>query len=233
MKRAARPALAALAVFVAGCATAVHGIPEPPAESALPPVAAAYRTEIRHGREVNASEWRLWREAESVQREWLQERAGEVWQLDHGTLFHTVLFHDERRGIEFEPADLQMTGTTSSWAQQAEVVSPAVLQALRGGRSGWQRDVPWREYTGDLNGTHWRVRMRTDLMIPLLVEQTDGQQRSRTVLLEVHPLAEAPWQPTAASGYDMLDFADLGDHERDPFVLRAQARMGLAHGHSH
>jgi hypothetical protein len=51
--------------------------------------------------------------------------------------------------------------------------------------------------------------------------------------VEAHPLAVTPWQPTPSEGYGVLDFADLGDNERDPFVVRVQAHMGVGHGHGH
>ncbi len=197
------------------------------------PVAAAYRTLVRHDREEDVTQWRLWRSADRVTREWLRDHTAEVWQRDGATLFRTVLFHDERRGIEFEPADLQMTGAAASWSQQTQLVSPALLRSLRAGKSGWREGVPWREFTGEREGMRWRVRLRMDLMIPMLVEQTTGKQLTRITLLEAYPLTQAPWQPTPYDNYGMLDFADLGDHERDPFVLRAQARMGLGHGHAH
>ena len=48
--------------------------------------------------------------------------------------------------------------------------------------------------------------------------------------------AQAPWQPALSRDYGMLDIADLGDHERDLFVIRLQAaaqvgRVGGAHGY--
>lgn len=227
-----RPALVALAAALVGCATAGRPLPPPTSGDALPPVAAAFRTLVVHNGRRETSDWRLWRSADRIEREQLQDRTGEVWQRDGATLFHTVLFHDERRGIEFEPADLQMTGAGAvSWAQQAQVVDSAVLQRLRLTRSAWHRDMPVQDYAGTIDAVQWRVRLRTDLMLPVWIEQRAASRTLRIELLEAHPLAAAPWQPTASTGYGLLDFADLGDHERDPFVLRAQARLGLGHDH--
>lgn len=234
LNRALRPALIALAVVLSGCATLSRPVPEwSAADAPAVPVAAAFRTEHGHGRDAHTSQWRYWRAADRVTREWENGRSAETWQRDGHSVFRTVVFHDLRRGIEFEPADLHMTGAAGSESGHVHLVSPELLAQLAAGKSGWQGDVPWRDYAGERHGVRWRVRMRLDLQVPILVERTQGGELTRTVLLEAHPLAQAPWQPTPSEGYGMLDFADLGDHERDPFVLQAQARLGLGHEHAH
>jgi hypothetical protein len=224
---------AALLLLLQGCASVGHRLPEPAQVDALPPVAAAFRTRIEHDGHKEVSDWRFWRSADRVQRENLQSRTGELWQRDGATLFHALLFHAERRGVEFEQADLQMTGSGSSWAQRAQIVSPALLQRLRMAKAGRMGKAPFQEYSGEVDGVRWRIRMRTDLMLPVRIEQRRASETLSIELIESHPLALAPWLPPVAEGYSMVDFADLGDHERDPFVLRLQAFMGIGHGHAH
>jgi hypothetical protein len=227
------PVLGALFAGLANHAFAARPLPAPVADDALPPVAAQYRTTVSRDHKTAASEWRYWRNANSVQREDLADRTGDLWQRDGATLFHTLLFHEDRRGIEFEQVDLQMAGANMSWAQQAQIVSPDLLAKLKLVKSGWQRDIPYRDYAGTIGDVRWRVRMRIDLQLPIRVEQHAAHDTLRIELLEAHALAAAPWQPTPATGYGMVDFADLGDHERDPFVLRVQAHLGVGHGHEH
>lgn len=225
--------LGVMLVGLASEAFAAGPPPDPIAEDALPPVAAQFRTTVSHDRKSTTSQWRYWRSADSVQREDLTERTGDLWQRDGATLFHTLLFHEDRRGIEFEQVDLQMTGTSMSWAQQAWIVSPDLLGRLKVVKSGRQHNVPYRDYAGVIGDVRWRVRMRTDMQLPLRIEQRAAHDILRIELVEAHALSAAPWQPTAADGYGMVDFADLGDHERDPFVLRVQAHLGIGHGHEH
>lgn len=233
------PVFGLLCAGLGGCATTARPLPEPVAEALLPPVAAQFRTTVvsdrkpgDHSQKVT-SEWRYWRSANSVQREDLGERTGDLWQRDGATLFHTLLFHEDKRGIEFEQVDLQMTGANTSWAQQAQVVSPEVLRNLKVVKSGWSGDVPYRDYVGTIGAVRWKVRMRADLLLPVRVEQRTEHESLRIDLVEVHAQAAAPWQPTSPAGYGMVDFADLGDHERDPFVIRVQAQLGVSHGHEH
>jgi hypothetical protein len=99
--------------------------------------------------------------------------------------------------------------------------------------SGHKGNVPWVRYAGNHDGTHWDVTIRTDLMLPMrVVRKTDGMEE-RLMLQSAVPLTQSAWRPEPVAGYNVLDFADLGDNERDPFVLRVQNQLGLAHGHSH
>lgn len=235
MFKSTRLCLAAMAALLVlqGCATARLPTTVATAQDPPPPVAAAFRTRLQHEGRQETSEWRFWRSESRVQREDLQSRTGELWQRDGATIFHTLFFHGERRGVEFEQADLQMTGSGTSWEQHAHIVSPALLQRLRPGRTGTTRATPYQDYAGKVDGIQWRVRMRTDLMVPVSIEQRSDDRVLRIELIEAHPLAQAPWSPPATAEYGMVDFADLGDHERDPFVQGLQAYMGLGHGHAH
>jgi hypothetical protein len=227
------PTLGLLCAGLVGCASTSPPAIEPLADAVLPPVAAQFRTTVTRGRETSSSEWRYWRTANSVQREDLAEHTGDLWQHDGATLFHTLLFHEDRRGIEFEQVDLQMTGVDTSWAKQAHIVSPDLLHQLRVVKSGWSDKVSYRDYAGVIGDVRWKVRMRTDLAVPIRVEQRTAHESLRVDLVEAHTVAAAPWQPTSSVGYGMVDFADLGDHERDPFVIRVQAQLGVGHGHAH
>ena len=41
----------------------------------------------------------------------------------------------------------------------------------------------------------------------------------------------APWQPTPADAYPLIDYTDLGDMAADPFVQKVQKLTGSAHVH--
>jgi hypothetical protein len=77
------------------------------------------------------------------------------------------------------------------------------------------------------------MTLRLDLMVPEKVIRTTGKEREQLTLVQAWPLTDAPWQPVATAGYRVLDFADLGDNERDPFVIHVQGQLGLANDHAH
>lgn len=226
-------ALLALAVM-AGCAVA-RDLPADDYNAALPLVAAQFRTDssAHDGHPAVSSVWRLWRDADRVQREYPDNATVELWQRDGGTLFHTKYFHAERRGIEFQQEDLAMANALPQWQQLALLMSPELLQQLPQTGEGQGDGYPWRRYQGEHNGVSWDITLRTDLMLPVSVLRREGKEQEQLTLMQAWLLADAPWQPTSTAGYGVLDFADLGDHERDPFVMRVQGLLGLAHDHAH
>jgi hypothetical protein len=227
--------LSGLALLAAGC-----GAPRPvPALdlAQLPAAAAEYRTTIEDatGRRT-ASVWRLWRASDRIERENPAAQAGDLWVRDGKSLFHTRLYHADRRGIEYRNDDLTMLGDDPDWTALATLLDPRLLQSLEERDAGWRNGHPYRRYGGEVGQVEWDITVRTDHMLPVRIERQDPERGTEVVqLLQVYAAGRAPWQPLDTTHYVMLDYADLGDHERDPFVMRLQAREsgGHLHGHAH
>lgn len=201
----------------------------------LPAVAAEYRSERSTGGDQPpvTGNWRIWREPDRVQRDFPSSATTEVWRRDGGALFHVKYFHEAHRGIEFQQADLSMLGALPAWQQIALTVSPELIADLQDVGSGTDQGHEWRRYSGTHNDVKWDVTVRVDLMVPVHVERTENGEKEQITLVSAWPLNAAPWKPMDVESYDVLDFSDLGDHERDPFVLAVQGQLGLDHGHKH
>lgn len=200
----------------------------------LPAVAAEYHLERTIGDAPPVSvNWRLWREPDRVQRDFPSSHTSEVWRRDGGAVFHVKYFHEAQRGIEFQQADLSMLEALPAWQQVGLTVSPDLLQDLKHTGTGTEQGHEWRRYSGEHQGVHWDITIRTDLMVPVRVERTAGREKEQITLLGAWRPPEAPWAPEPVASYDVLDFADLGDHEHDPFVLAVQGQIGMDHGHAH
>jgi hypothetical protein len=200
----------------------------------LPAVAAEYRSERVTGGDTPpvVGGWRLWRESDRVQRDFPSSRTSEVWRRDGKALFHVRYFHDAHRGIEFQQADLSMLGALPTWQQLGLSVSPELIADLQPAPDAGQGPES-RHYTGTHDGVQWDITIRTDLMLPVHVERAQGADREQITLVQAWTLDAAPWKPIAVDSYEVLDFSDLGDHERDPFVMAVQGELGVAHGHGH
>lgn len=224
-------AQAAVLALLLGCASRAV-VPVPELDAALPAVAAQFRTQVvDHRGRSSSSEWRYWRGADRIVRENLLDRTSETWQRDGATLFHQKLYHAERRGIEFQQTDLQMLGALPSWGRESLIIDPVLLGRLSEQGSGWRDGHPYRRYRGSVDGARWDITLRVDLMLPVKVERRLSERTERLELEQAYILGQAPWQPTPTDGYGMLDFADLGDHERDPFVAGLQRQLGDVHAH--
>ena len=200
-----------------------------------PPVAAEFRTtvELAQG-DKSTTEWRFWRSHDRIERENPAAQSGDLWVRDDETLFHTRLYHADRRGIEYRSEDLQILHASPDWAALSTLLDPRLIGVLREHDSGWRDGYPYRRYRGEVDAVEWDITVRTDQMLPTRIERRGADQRVETVqLLRSFDFGESPWQPPASAGYDLVDYADLGDHERDPFVMRIQAEEGGGHLHGH
>lgn len=204
----------------------------------LPTIAAEFTT-IREGEEHHEHDgqqmhadkvtWRFWRDSQQITIERPQLGMGELWQRDGQTVIHRKLYHADKRAIEFQEDDLRMLELTPSWQKLALLLDQKLLEQLIAGDIKWSDGYPTREYQGTVADTQWHIVMRMDLGVPLLIERQHEEFTERTELLNAYLLRAAPWQPTPSTGYDVIDYADLGDKEYDPFVIKVQAQMGHQH----
>lgn len=229
---------------------ACGGIPVNHAETAkiidlssanLPNVAAEFTT-TREGEEhehqhdehephADHVAWRFWRDSQQITIERPQLGMGELWQRDGRSVIHRKLYHADQRAIEFQDDDLRMLGTSPSWQKLSLLLDQKLLPLLTASELEWSNGYPTREYQGKVAETEWHIVMRMDIGLPLLIERQQEGFSERTELLNAYALSAAPWQPTPTKDYDVIDFADLGDKEYDPFVIKVQAQMGHDHHH--
>jgi hypothetical protein len=197
------------------------------------PVVAEYRTDNQAPGVPNSvpTQWTLWRGGDWQVREYSQNATAEHWQRDGETLFHTKYFQVEHRGIAFQPDDLAILGALPQWQQVMLLISPDVLRALPVQAKGAHGGIPWIRHAGHLNGVDWDITLRTDLLLPMKVVRKQGAAIERLILLSATPLAQAVRQPQPVADYNVLDYTDLGDNERDPFVIKVQNGLGLTYGH--
>ncbi len=198
-----------------------------------PPVAAQFRMEERSAHAGTVTrEWRLWRSSSEVTRQDLPDGEIQQWQRDGDVILHRRLYPAEHRGVEFQPADLSMIDGQRPWTDLSSVVPPDVLARLAAGKPVVRKGAELQSFSGELDGYRWKIVMRTDLQVPVSVERRNAQGRQRLTLIEAHALEDTPWPAPDAAAYDVMDFADLGDHEHDPFAQRVEALIGLSmHAH--
>ncbi|PPD33551.1 MAG: hypothetical protein CTY19_07310 [Methylomonas sp.] len=198
----------------------------------LPAIAAEFvttRTGDDHSVLPEPVVWRLWRNSQQIITERPQLAIGELWQRDGQTIIHRKLYFADQRAIEFQEDDLKMLQLASSWQKLSLVLDPGLLQQLTASEIEWTEGYPLRDYQGKLQGNDWHVVMRMDLALPSLIERRQGEFFERTELLKAYPLSQSPWQPSSADSVEIIDYADLGDKETDPFVIKVQAQMGHDH----
>lgn len=216
----------------AGCAHQ-RPVPELAVTDTFAAAYAQYETRYEEaGSAPRQLQWRLWRDGERLVTENLTAQTAELWQRDGEAIFHQRIFHEDQRSIEFRNDDLDITATAVNWPQRSMLVDPQLLSQLTLRRSGWQGDVPYQRYVGEVEHTQWDITLRTDLMLPIKIVRTHDGLRETTTLQEAHALAQATAEPTRFDDYEVIDFADLGDRVSDPFVVKVQSQLGVV-THTH
>lgn len=225
--------LVALFAAATGWADPAAAVPPLETDGSGRPVAAEYRTTVTtEGSQPQVREWRYWRDGNCIERENVAARTAERWERDGRTLFLTRYYHADRKGIEYRSDDLEILNATPAWSHLTLLVDPTVLAALRETDAGWLDGTPVRRYTGSIDGARWDVTMRTDLMLPLEVRVERGESVEVLQLLRAAAREQSPFEPESTAGYEVIDFADLGDRERDPFVIRVSAAEGYTPGYA-
>lgn len=202
-------------------------IPEPQWQGPLPDIAAEFQTESS----AETKTWRIWRKSHEIIRENLATDTADHWYQDGNTLIQKTYYHHDRRGMEFQQADLQMLNKQPQWQALALVFDPALLQQLKLIDSGWREGVPFQRYEGKLQNSRWVLDVRTDLMLPVRIHHETPHTHETITLVAAYPLAQAPWHPVSTRDYNVIDFADIGDMESDPFVKKIEAQLGGMHHH--
>lgn len=205
-------------------------------QAELPAIAAEFESRYQaDDQQISAltRRWRFWRHPRRVEVETPSSGNGELWQLDGKSLIRRQLFHRERCVIEYQNDELQLLAETPSWRKLQLLLAPELLSRLKAGEIDQSSGFPVREYRGEAGNSEWLIRLRLDVGLPIWIERRRQGTSEITEMTQLHPLAGAPWQPTASDDYAIIDFADLGDREHDPLVMKLQSQIGLGHHHHH
>ena len=226
-----------------GCA-ATPPVPPINLETAPVDVVARYVTVIEPGK---GHDHHSGDDTRTVQNEWVFSRTphrvdvylplqatGESWSRDGKALFYEKIFHGDAKVIEYQPEDVSMLAVSVSWQTSQLMVAPHVLAQLHSEGESWDDGHPVRVLKGTVNGVAYDVRWLVDLNLPQTLETaTVGGRKEVTRLVQ---LEAAPIRSTvipSSAGYEVIDYADLGDRERDPFVMKVQHFLPGGHQHGH
>lgn len=243
-----RAVFVALVVVLAGCA-AQQAVSPLDLDVAPPEIAAQYTTrhiafETDHGHraEVHADEssasvvdWRIFRGTNRIDIDNLSAHTGETWQRDGKVLIMRKLFHDDRNAIEYQMDDFSVLAMKPSWRKQALLIDPALLSQLTPVGERWIDGHPARTYRGSLGAQKIEIIWLVDINLPQSIVRSDsaGDLIEQTTLVALQPLTGQRWTCRCGEGYEIIDYADLGDRERDQFVMRVQSQLPGGNVHRH
>ncbi len=199
-------------------------------------ITAQFTTSTANTRTATAdAHWRLLRERGRVELLHLNSNTSEIWNETSNDLwFYQKVFHNDQQVIEYSPVDLKVLGMQPQWLSLALAINPRVLSAMGAGKPdksfyGWKTE----KYKGQIKGATYEVLWLPELAIAARVKCTEAGITSTTEMQKPFLMAESPWQTINISGYRLIDYSDLGDMERDPFVIKIQGDILGGHDYKH
>lgn len=217
--------------------------PVPPLDlnSAAPAVSARYVTERKHVESEHEhheeheeeqdfkNEWIFHRSAQRIEVNIPTQQTGEVWLRDGKTVFYQKLFHSDKKIVEYQMEDLSGLNVAVNWRTNELMIDPAILQQLHVTGEDWIDGHPALELSGTVDAIDYDVVWLVDLNLPHAIKKRDANgNHEHTQLLGLEPSTSPHYQD-----YESIDYADLGDRERDPFVLKIQDHLIGGHVHRH
>jgi len=177
--------------------------------------------------------WRFTREKDRLQIDNLSANTSEIWIRDGNAVFMLKAFHQDKRSVEYRSDDFAVLNIEPKWDKQALLLDPALFQQLKEINSGWVGKVPVRYYKGTVGNQQIEVEWRVDLDLPARIKRTSPDLDEETLLQNASDLSQAAWKPRDTGHYVVTDYADIGDMERDPFIMKVQSQLlgGDVHHH--
>jgi len=230
-----------LPLLLAACAQdAVKPVAMPITINPSPPaLAVEFETVVdqteANGEIVQSSHrWRFWRDHDYVETHNLDDDSGEVWhKAENGQIGYQQLFHDQQQLIDYHPGDLYALNAVPDWNGLSHLLNQTTLAALRGGEAAEILDLEAQRYQGRVQGQSLKVLWLPEQQLPALIETKQPGQRIVTRIQAIFALPHSPWPYRRSSSYGVIDFADLGDKESDPFVQSILPRLKGGQLHQH
>ena len=208
---------------VAGMAAAQAGTPAP--------VAARFDLKVNQMQ----TDWYLWREADRIETANAAVGQNDIWYRVRGNEYnYRRVFHKDQRVVDYTAGEIKTRHAEPDWSKLASVISPQLLQELKRGASKTLFGQKAVRYSGKVGGQNIDLWWLERTQLPARLEMTRSGQRMSLALKELHVSAPASWPratETRIADYGMIDAADFGDMESDPFVARVMQQDG--HNHSH
>lgn len=226
-------------VLCGGCSS----IRQAPAQKVIPPNPASLVSLTAEFRTIHSSKqkksapqiWQLDRQPQRVELFFANTQISEIWSRTSKDLwFFEKVFHQDRQILLYSPLDLRVLGVSPEWLSRSLAIEPETLNALGEGRPG-KPFKGWKTLLmrGEHQHMHYDVLWLPEIALAAKVKITTAEGISETEITELWTQADAPDTIPDSRGYRLIDYSDVGDMERDPFVQKIQGQIPGGHDHQH
>ncbi len=200
-------------------------------DCASEPLQARYSISTRHGDHTTTRALELLRYQGLVAHHFADRHITEVWERNATKQARvTRHFDTAQRGIEYASNEIGGAENDDDWSSKVQLISNSRLSSmtLTGSQgSGCKRVEHYHQQQGERSiSLVWRPEQR--LIQSLTIEQ--GDHREHWQLEQQHrSLSDIAAFFEQRMDYQTTDYADIGDNESDPFLLK-MIRLGFIKG---
>ncbi|WP_076407920.1 hypothetical protein [Shewanella sp. UCD-KL12] len=140
-------------------------------------------------------------------------------------------FPMDKRSVSYRPGDLLSLNINYDLEQIFHLVSPHVQSKLNQTGSVQHKCMTLQTFSGDEKRQKIDLEWATSLNLPFKLTIGENEHKLTYQLIEISPVSSADFT-NLISGYQDIDFADVGDSESDPFIAKMITQGFIQHGSS-
>lgn len=183
---------------------------------------------------TNSSLWLL-RDGKQVLQVHPDKKIASYYHQVNPNLIQSIRLFDEfKTGIEYQQNELSVIGEQSAtWTDHYQLISVNFLNKLRLERTEKVPCDSLLHYVGTLNGHNFKVLwLKKQKLVQFYEDKTDVASTRITLLSKEHDSQKVAAIFDQYLNYSMLDYADIGDNENNPFIAKMIRQGFIEHGAS-
>ena len=186
------------------------------------PVSSSLTNTSNKNTRTGTKSMNLWRRGLEVAHEFPDAGVTEIWnRIIDGRIRPVRYFDLDQRGIEYQPEDINKGKGDRDWNGKFQLISDDQFAAMTlVSTQGMGCDVE-ELYRFNNNGLETELTWLPELKLVKSYAEEKPDHRTKWVLLEVIQDKQKISQSfDSRSGYQLTDYADIGDSEDDPFMRK-------------
>ncbi|WP_345852826.1 hypothetical protein [Shewanella algae] len=207
---------------------------------------ASYQITVGSGEQARQQQLTLTRFDDTI----IYQRSPVSYEAWHKNGEYVRYFPQEKRSISYRRGDLLALNIHTDLDRQFHLISPAALSQFEKGQSLQDSCFTRQSYSfkskshgesHEENHSHanksatepqsLQLSWISELELPAEMTITQGEQRIVYRLSKLTPVSQESFK-RLTSGFQDLDFADVGDSESDPFIAKMITQGFIQHGSS-
>jgi hypothetical protein len=184
--------------------------------------------------DARAQDLVVWRNGSRVAHVHPDSGVVELWELTPNGRMRLVRFFDEySRGIEYQPGEVDIAADKGGWQKKWQLVSDARLQSLGepvASGQGCDRVASYRWQEQEVQyELDWLPGLQLISHYRAITPDHETEWKLERTVTDGDEIDQAFARRDA---YQTTDYADIGDHESDPFLLKMinLGFIGPSHG---